>query len=132
MKPTKSGYMRYRADGRKQFEHRLVWEAHYGPLPDGMQIHHKDGDKTNNAIENLMAVTPKDHRRYHAGCRLIDGKWYKRCPRCGEWKEITDANWYFKRATGWITDALCRPCYAMRARERRKIKVSPGCEKAVV
>ena len=133
MKPTKAGYIRRREGGRKQFEHRLVWEAHYGPLPDGMLIHHKDGDKTNNAIENLMAVTPKDHRRYHAGCRIMDGKWYKRCPRCGEWKEITPENWYFKRSTGWITDALCRPCCAMRAAERRKkIKDSPECEKAVV
>ena len=132
MKPTKSGYMRYRADGRKQFEHRLVWEAHFGKLPEGMLIHHKDGDKTNNAIENLQAVTPRDHRRYHAGFRLMDGKWYKRCPGCGEWKEVTAANWYFKRATGWIQEALCRLCYAIRCAERRKIKDSPGREKAVV
>lgn len=130
MKPTKDGYLRYRDGGRKQFEHRLVWEAHYGKLPDGMLIHHKDGDKTNNAIENLQAVTPRDHRRYHAGFRLMDGKWYKRCPGCGEWKEVTAANWYFKRATGWIQEALCRPCYAENRRE--KIKDSPGREKAVV
>lgn len=34
-------------------EHRLVWEQHHGPIPDGFEIHHRDRDVRNNRIENL-------------------------------------------------------------------------------
>lgn len=37
--------------------HRLVSEAFIGPLPDGMETCHWDGDKTNNRAENLRYDT---------------------------------------------------------------------------
>lgn len=42
--------------------HLLVWENHVGEIPIGMQINHKDGDKTNNKLCNLECVTPSDNR----------------------------------------------------------------------
>lgn len=44
--------------------HRLVYMAHVGVIPKGMQINHKDEDKTNNCIENLEVVTPKQNIHY--------------------------------------------------------------------
>ena len=44
--------------------HRLVYMAHIGAIPEGMQINHKDEDKTNNCIENLEVVTPKQNIHY--------------------------------------------------------------------
>ena len=44
--------------------HRLVYMAHKGAIPEGMQINHKDEDKTNNCIENLEVVTPKQNIHY--------------------------------------------------------------------
>ena len=44
--------------------HRLVWEAFKGPIPDGLQINHIDEDKTNNKLENLELVTPKENCNY--------------------------------------------------------------------
>ena len=44
--------------------HRLVYMAHKGVIPEGMQINHKDEDKTNNCIENLEVVTPKQNIHY--------------------------------------------------------------------
>lgn len=43
------------ADGvtRKAYLHRLICEAFNGPAPDGMLCRHIDGDRTNNAAENL-------------------------------------------------------------------------------
>mgnify|MGYP002576539906 CR=1 FL=1 len=41
--------------------HRLVYEAFYGTIPVGMEIHHKDGDKQNNCISNLQCVTISTH-----------------------------------------------------------------------
>lgn len=37
--------------------HRVVWEIHYGEIPDDMYIDHLDGDKSNNKLNNLRLVT---------------------------------------------------------------------------
>lgn len=42
-------------------EHRLVWEAVNGPVPEGYDIHHIDGDTYNNDINNLECLTHADH-----------------------------------------------------------------------
>ncbi len=42
-------------------KHKVVWEAHYGPIPPGMVIRFLDGDKTNCAIENLQLITYAEH-----------------------------------------------------------------------
>lgn len=34
-------------------EHRFVWECAHGPLPDGATIHHKNGNRLDNRLENL-------------------------------------------------------------------------------
>lgn len=44
-----------------EFLHRAVWEEHNGPIPDGMKISFKDGNKENCDIENLMIVTKGEH-----------------------------------------------------------------------
>ena len=38
-------------------KHRLIWEKHYGPVPDSHAIVFGDGDKTNLSIENLVLVS---------------------------------------------------------------------------
>lgn len=42
---------------RWEFLHRTVWEEHNGPIPDGMYVAFKDGNKTNCDIDNLMLIT---------------------------------------------------------------------------
>lgn len=42
---------------RWEMLHRTVWEEHNGPIPDGMMVSFKDGNKTNCDIENLMLIT---------------------------------------------------------------------------
>ena len=59
------------------YEHRLVMEAHIGRyLTKEEVIHHIDGDKENNKIENLMLFkNNSDHLRYHKKIRdLKNGK----------------------------------------------------------
>ena len=56
------GYKRY---GKHFFEHRGVYEYYNGKIPDGYVIHHKDGDKFNNNIDNLMLMTEKEHKSHH-------------------------------------------------------------------
>jgi hypothetical protein len=43
--------------------HRLVYMAWVGPIKKGLVIDHIDGVKTNNNINNLEAVTPKENSK---------------------------------------------------------------------
>jgi hypothetical protein len=46
--------------------HRWVWESINGPIAEGMEIHHKDKNKSNNEIENLEIVSRSEHQAIHA------------------------------------------------------------------
>lgn len=56
------GYVELNIDGRKVLEHRYVWEQAYGPIPSNVHIHHANGDKTDNRLENLVATDARGHR----------------------------------------------------------------------
>jgi hypothetical protein len=43
--------------------HRLVAETFIGEIPKGYQVHHKDGNKQNNNVENLEILSIKEHAR---------------------------------------------------------------------
>lgn len=62
--------------------YRKIWEQHYGPIPiddNGRrcEIHHIDGNRKNNNIDNLMLVTIQEHYDIHyrqndwAACQSI-------------------------------------------------------------
>ena len=46
--------------------HRLIYEDYHGvKIPKGMQIHHIDGDTTNNDPSNLQMVSIGEHNKIH-------------------------------------------------------------------
>jgi hypothetical protein len=47
----------------KLIVHRIVWEMHYGPIPDGMQIDHINGEPWDNRISNLRLATHSQNSR---------------------------------------------------------------------
>jgi hypothetical protein len=61
-----SGYLQIRfATGKKRFcvmAHRLVWFHFCGEIPQGMEINHKNGIKTDNYPENLEVVTSSENK----------------------------------------------------------------------
>lgn len=66
---VKSNYMQLHGDyietSTDQLVHRLVYEHFNGSIPNGYIIHHKDGNKLNNRIENLQLMSSKEHRVEH-------------------------------------------------------------------
>ena len=57
-------YVLGKREGRKhcyQLEHTMVWEKANGRLPEGWIIHHLNGVRDDNRLENLAAMPRKHH-----------------------------------------------------------------------
>lgn len=51
-----NGYVTVHLSPRRFLAHRIAWAIHYGAFPDG-NLDHRDGDRTNNRIDNLRLAT---------------------------------------------------------------------------
>lgn len=66
----KDGYRIIYVDSVAQYEHRYVVEKHLGvKLTFDQNIHHKDGNKLNNNIENLEVISRADHISQKHPCK---------------------------------------------------------------
>lgn len=67
-KKTSTGYIEWhlRINGQSlsKLAHRLVYETFYNTISDGLVINHIDGNKSNNQLENLEAVSASDNIRH--------------------------------------------------------------------
>lgn len=57
---TANGYLESKINGKGFKVHRMVFLLHHGWLPE--MVDHIDGDRTNNAIENLRAATAQNNK----------------------------------------------------------------------
>ena len=121
---TPFGYRRIRCKDRKmRFEHVIVWESHFGPVPVGMELHHRNGNKLDNRIENLMLVSRLEHKRFHSECIKVGDRWLKRCRRC-LWYRPIDTDFYVYPGKGGV-QSKCRRCHidlVVESKRRRKAK----------
>ena len=65
---TKLGYLRVNIDGKRVLQHRHIMEQHVGrKLTKDERIHHINGIKTDNRIENLeLMMSNQEHmKKYH-------------------------------------------------------------------
>lgn len=71
---TQSGYLAFSVnDGIKNHSrmfHRIYYEAFCGKIPFGLTINHKDGNKTNNDLGNLEAMTLMENIEHSWKLRL--------------------------------------------------------------
>jgi hypothetical protein len=57
------GYVRLRYKDDFLFVHRIIYRKFKGPIKEGYTIDHKDLDRSNNAVDNLIAVTQADNNK---------------------------------------------------------------------
>jgi len=60
---------------------RRLFEKVKGPIPNGFHVHHKNGDHTDNSLDNLILMRGSDHLAWHNLKRLseeITKNWNKR------------------------------------------------------
>ena len=58
-----AGYIRISRDNVIHYMHRWVWEQVYGPIPDGWEIDHINGVRTDNRLENLRCIPQAANKR---------------------------------------------------------------------
>jgi hypothetical protein len=59
-----NGYNRVYCSGVLMQSHRVMWIYVHGSIPDGYVINHRDGNRRNNRIDNLEAVTQQENVRH--------------------------------------------------------------------
>ena len=73
-KPNEYGYRRVslHINGRQVYRvvHRIVLEAFIGVCPAGKVTNHKNGNKTDNRLDNLEYVTPAENNNHARRCGL--------------------------------------------------------------
>jgi hypothetical protein len=98
----------YLSDGTMRREHRVVMEELLGrSLLRTEVVHHRDGNRSNNAIENLELMNIRDHHYHHQDERWVSAV-ELRCPGCAAvfLREKRQTH----LAKGGNFTACCRPC----------------------
>lgn len=116
-----AGYRTFWKDSQNRYEHRLIWEKLFGPIPKGMVLHHRDENRLNNDPANLELIDIKTHRRIHSRTyKLVGGVWLKQCVECMNILSLTE--FYPQRQrhkNGKTYEGLnrrCKPCARTAAR----------------
>lgn len=98
--PRKDGYYQNKHRG---LLHRFMWEQERAPIPDGMQVHHKNHDKRDNRIGNFVLVSAADH-------------WAKHGPERGDnWHELGGSAIWQGRPYRNVACIVCGAMFRTRA-----------------
>jgi len=118
---------RYFTDNKGNRLHRDIWILHHGEIPNGYHIHHKDGNRLNNSLENFCCLTPKEHFLSHSKLSKVDPskdiynssrKWHKSNEGIIHHKKV--ANEYWSNATKKMIP--CDICKIMCERFKKQSK----------
>ena len=77
----------------KMLVHRLVWLAFNGLIPEGIEVNHKDEDRSNPALENLDLTTGYGNLWYSKNGRSYDSH----VPLEKEWSRLVQSGWSCNR-----------------------------------
>jgi hypothetical protein len=73
------GYPIVNLMGRTYLQHRIVWEMHYGDIPEGYTVDHINRVRSDNRLSNLRLATLSEQAQ--------NKQHPQRCSKTGRWKE---------------------------------------------
>lgn len=94
--------------------HRVVWESVHGPMPTDLTVNHLNGNKRDNRLANLEAITHADNVRHAFATGLNVRPVLTECKRS---HAFTEEN---TRVLATRGTRVCRECDRMRAKAYRK------------
>lgn len=112
------GYVRISIGSKRWvYEHRMVMEAELGrTLTRDETVHHKNGDRSDNRLDNLEVVSRSDHTRIHMAHRPLKRE-TRPCSICGA--PVTRRPSGFKSTVTACSDP-CRRLASWQVRKARK------------
>ena len=57
------GYLRFTIGKKNYYNHRIIYQAFYGPIEDDLVIDHIDGNTLHNNLENLQAISQSENTK---------------------------------------------------------------------
>jgi len=131
-KDEKTGY--YLNSTIRKRLHRYVWEQEVGEIPKGCHIHHIDGDKSNNSINNLTIITASGHARLHGAeaerKKIMKANIDKARVYAIEWHKSEEGRkWHSEQSTGHKMKRYAKKCEVC-GKEYQGTKIQRFCSGA--
>lgn len=141
----RKGYLQTDPDGRRHIhlynsnsDRTIIPYARYlygvkegFEVPAGIEIDHKDGDKTNDDITNLTPMTEEMHRMKTAWERPREKYVNLECPQCQSWFERTERYVRDKKNQGQKALYCSRSCATKANASNLSQGISPETQAAI-
>lgn len=94
-----------------KYIHIAVWEAFNGPIPEGYDVHHKNGDTFDNQLKNFELIESKKHVSKHQSIPVMqfdkEGNFIK------EWSSMIEV----ERQLGIAHNSIAKCCLGRYGRK---------------